>query len=85
LAFLQCLVEVGELFGPGARDTHMDEEVLLDSLSSDATGVTFREHLSKGTLKGHQSILPHGGSTFPAIQLHLLGKELPLQHDGHRV
>jgi hypothetical protein len=43
------------------------EEVLLDSLGSDATGVMFHEHLSKGTLKGRQSILPRGDGTFPTI------------------
>jgi hypothetical protein len=41
--------------------------------------------LSKGTLKGRQSILPCGDGTFPTIQLPLLGKELPLHLDGHRI
>jgi hypothetical protein len=63
----------------------MGEEVLLDNLSSDATGIMFRVHLSKGVLKGYQAILPHGDDTFPAIQLPLLGKELPLQLGGHRI
>jgi hypothetical protein len=58
---------------------------MLDSLVSDVTGVTFRAHLSKGAVKGCQSILPRSNGTFPAIQLPLLGKELPLQHDGHRI
>jgi hypothetical protein len=85
LTFLQCPVEVGELFGPVARDTHLGEGVLLDSLNSDVTCVMFRVHLSKGALKGHQSILPCGNGTFSAIQLPLLGKELPLQLDDHRM
>jgi hypothetical protein len=59
------------------------EEVLLDSLGSDATGITFHVHLSKGTLKGHQSLLPHGDGTFSTIQLPLLGKEVLLQLDDH--
>jgi hypothetical protein len=79
------MVEVGELFGPGARDAHLGEEVLLDNLGSGATDVTFCEHLSKGMLNGRQSILPRGDGTFPAIQLPLLSKELPLELDGHRV
>jgi hypothetical protein len=33
--------EVGELSGPRARDACLGEEVLLDSLSSDVTGITF--------------------------------------------
>jgi hypothetical protein len=78
LAFLQRPVEVDELFRPGARDVHLGEEVLLDSLSSEASDVMFCEHLSKGVLKGHQAILPHSDGTFLAIQLPLLGKELPL-------
>jgi hypothetical protein len=32
--------------------------VLLDNLGSDMAEVTFHEHLSKGVLKSHQSILP---------------------------
>jgi hypothetical protein len=76
--FLQCPIEVDELFGPGARDMRLGEEVLLDSLSSNVTDVTFCEHLSKGTLKGCQSILPRGDGTFLAIQLPLPGKELTL-------
>jgi hypothetical protein len=83
--FLQRPVEVGKLFGPEAGDAHLGKEVLLDSLSSDTTDITFHEHLSKGTLKGRQSILPHGDGTFPAIQVPLPGKELPLQLNGHRV
>jgi hypothetical protein len=58
---------------------------MLDSLSLDATGVTFHVHFSKGALKGRQSILPCDNGTFPAIQLPLSGKELPLQLDGHRI
>jgi hypothetical protein len=46
------------------------------------TGITFRAHLSKGALKGCQSIVPRGDGTFHAIQLPILGKELPLQLDG---
>jgi hypothetical protein len=52
LAFLQRPIEVGELFGPGARDTRLGEEVLLDSLGSDASGIEFHEHLSMVALKG---------------------------------
>jgi hypothetical protein len=85
MAFLQCLVEVGELFGTHSRDARLGEEVLLHSLGSDVTDVTFCEHLSKGALKGRQSVLPRSDVSFPAIQLPLLGKELPLQLDGHRV
>jgi hypothetical protein len=44
-----------------------------------------RAHLSKGTLKGYQPILSRGDGTFPAIQLPLSSKELPLQLDGHRI
>jgi hypothetical protein len=56
---------------------HLGEEVPLDSLGSDVTGVTFHEHLSTGVLKGRQSILPHGDGTLPPIQLPLLGKSCP--------
>jgi hypothetical protein len=83
LAFLQCPVVVGELFGPGARDAHLGEEVMLDSLSSAMTGIMFHAYLSKGMLKSHQSILPHGNGTLLAIQLPLPSKELPLQLDDH--
>jgi hypothetical protein len=58
LAFLQCPIEVNELSGPEARDVRLSKEVMLDSLGSDATGIPFRAHLSKGALKGYQSILP---------------------------
>jgi hypothetical protein len=59
LIFLQRLVEADELFGHGARGVHLvGKEVLLESLGSDATGITFRAHLSKGALKSHQSIFP---------------------------
>jgi hypothetical protein len=34
--------EVSELSGPRARDARLGEEVLLDSLSSDVTGIIFR-------------------------------------------
>jgi hypothetical protein len=44
---------------------------------SDATGFMFCVHLSKGTLKSRQSILPRGDGAFPTIQLPLLGKNLP--------
>jgi hypothetical protein len=57
----------------------------VDSLGSDTIDVMFHEHLSKGVLKGRQYILPRGDGTFPAIQLPLPGKELPLHLDGHRV
>jgi hypothetical protein len=82
---IQCLDEVGELSGHRARDVRLGEDVMLDSVGSDATSVTFHAHLSKGTLKGCQSILPCGDGTFPTIQLPLLGKELPLHLDGHRI
>jgi hypothetical protein len=59
------------------------EEVLLDSLGSDATDITFCEHLSMGALKGCQSVLPHGDATFPSIWLPIPGKELAMQLDGH--
>jgi hypothetical protein len=67
LVFLQCLIEVDELCRPGARDARLGEEVLLDSLGSDAIAIMLRAHLSKGVLKCYQSILPHGDGTFPAI------------------
>jgi hypothetical protein len=57
---------------------------MLDSLSSDATDITFRVHLFEGALKSRQPILPRGDGAFLAIQLPLLSKVLPLQHDGHR-
>jgi hypothetical protein len=63
LAFLQRPVEVGQLFGPRARDMRLGEEVLLDSIGSDVTGVTFHARLFKGVLKGCQSIIPHGDGT----------------------
>jgi hypothetical protein len=85
LAFLQCPVEVGELSRPRAIDARLGKEVLLDSLSSDATGITFSAHLSKGMLKGFQSILSRGNDTFPTIQLPLPGKERPLHLDGHHI
>jgi hypothetical protein len=84
MAFLQCLDEV-ELSGVGARDACLGEEVLLDSLGSDATSITFCVHYSKGMLKGCQSILPRGDDTFTAIQFPLSGKELLLQLDGHNI
>jgi hypothetical protein len=65
--FLQCLVEVGELFGLGARDARLSKEVLLDRLGLDATGIMFHGHLSKGALKSRQSVLPRGDGTFLAI------------------
>jgi hypothetical protein len=40
---------------------------MLDNLGSDVIGVAFHVHLSKGALKGCQSILPHNDDTFPAI------------------
>jgi hypothetical protein len=80
--FLQRLVEADELFGRGARGMRLGKEVLLESLGSDTTGITFRA-LSKGVLKSHQSILPHGDGAFLAIQLPLLGKKLTLQLNGH--
>jgi hypothetical protein len=49
LAFLQCPVEVGVLSRLRARDTCLGEEVLLNSLSSDVSGVMPCAHLSKGT------------------------------------
>jgi hypothetical protein len=61
----------------------LGEEVMLDSLGLDATGIMFREHLTKGALKGCQSVLTRGEGTFSAIQLPLPGKKLPLQLDGH--
>jgi hypothetical protein len=85
LAFLQRPVEANELFGPGARSTHLGKEVLLDTLGSDVTGIPFHAHLSKGALKSCQSILPRGDCAFPTLQLPLLGKKLPLQLDGHRI
>jgi hypothetical protein len=45
LAYLQCPIEVGEMSGPRARDTCQGEEVLLDSLGSDATDITLCVHL----------------------------------------
>jgi hypothetical protein len=85
MTFLQCPAEANELFGPGARSTHLGKEVLPDTLGSDATGIPFHVHLSKGALKSHQSILPRGDCAFPALQLPLLGKKLPLQLDDHRI
>jgi hypothetical protein len=79
------LVEVSELFGPRAVDRHLGEQVLLGSLGSDVIDVKFCEHLPMGALKGRQTILPCGDGTFPAIQLPLPGKELPLQLDDHCV
>jgi hypothetical protein len=78
LMFLQRLIEANELFGHGARGMRLGKEVLLESLSSYVTGITFCAHLSKGALKSHQSILPHGDDAFPAIQLPLPGKKLTL-------
>jgi hypothetical protein len=81
---LQHLVEFGELFGPGAGDTRLGKEALLDSIGSGMTSVMFHAHLSMGVLKGRQSILPCGDATLSAIQLPLLSKELPLQLNDHR-
>jgi hypothetical protein len=67
MVFLQCLIEVVELFGLGTRGARLGKEVLLDNLSSDATGITFHVLLSKGTLKSRQSILPSGDGAFPTI------------------
>jgi hypothetical protein len=53
LAFLQRPIKVNELFGPEARDACLGKEVMLDSLGLNTIGVTFREYLSRGVLKGH--------------------------------
>jgi hypothetical protein len=81
---LQCLVKVSELFGPRTGGACLDKEFLLGSLGSDATGVTFFVHLSKGVCKSCQSILPHGDGAFPAVHLPPSSKELSLQLHGHR-
>jgi hypothetical protein len=78
LMFLQRLVEADELFRHGARGVRLGKEFLLESLSSDVTGITFHVHLSMGVLRSCQSILPHGDSAFPAIEHPLPGKELTL-------
>jgi hypothetical protein len=67
LTFLQRPIEVDELFGPGTRGAHLGEEVQLDNLSSNATGITFCAHISMGVLKIHQPVLPHGDDAFPTI------------------
>jgi hypothetical protein len=59
LPFLQCPVEVDELFRPGTRGAHPSKEVLLDSVGLGMTRITFPVHLPKGTLKSHQSTPPH--------------------------
>jgi hypothetical protein len=76
--FLQRPVEVGEPFGHGTSDARLRREVFLDNLCSNVTDITFRMHLSKGVLKSSQSILPRGDGAFPAVQLPLPGKKLPL-------
>jgi hypothetical protein len=83
MAFLKRLVEVNELFGPGIGGVHLSKEVLLNSLSSDASSVTFHVPLPKGALKSRQPILPHGNGAFPASQLPPLSKELPLHLNNH--
>jgi hypothetical protein len=49
--FLQHPIEADELLGPRTRGAHLDKEVLLYSLGSDAIGTMFRAHLFKGVLK----------------------------------
>jgi hypothetical protein len=80
--FLRRLAKVMELFRLGTRGTHLSKEVLLDNLGLDALGITLCAHLFKGVRESHQSILPHGDGTLPAIQLPLSGMELPLQLNG---
>jgi hypothetical protein len=83
LAFLQHPVEVDELFRPLTRGVGSGKEILLDNLSLDVTGVTFRVHLPKGVFKSCQPIFPCGDGTFPDIKPPLLGKKLNLQLDSH--
>jgi hypothetical protein len=77
-----------ELFRLGTRVARLGKEVPLDSIGLDVLGITFCVCLSKRTHKSHQSVLPRGDGTFPAIQLSLSlslsGMELLLQVDGHR-
>jgi hypothetical protein len=62
-------------------EARLGEEVSLNSV--DLTTITFRTYLSKHMCKGCQPFLPHDDGTFLAVQLPLLGKELPLQLSSH--
>jgi hypothetical protein len=82
MAFLQCPVEVGKLFGAGTGCVRLGKEI---PLGMDTASITFRVHLPKRVCKGIQSFLPCGHDTLPSIQLPLPSKELPLQLNGHCV
>jgi hypothetical protein len=83
--FLLPPAKVDELFGPGTEGTRPGEEVLLDGNSTSATSIMFHAHLTERTRKGHQTFLPRNDGTLSAIQLPLLGKQLFLQLDSHRM
>jgi hypothetical protein len=85
LAFLQHPVEVDELFGSRNRCMHPGKEVLLHSIDSDMTGITFCVRLSNGVLKSHEPILPRGNGSFCAVELLPPSDWLPLQPDVHRI
>jgi hypothetical protein len=51
MAFLQRVVEVDELFGPGARGMRLGKEVLLGSLDLEALGIMLYAHPPRGAFK----------------------------------
>jgi hypothetical protein len=82
---LQHPAKVGKLFGTGTRCVRLGEEVPLDDIGTDTTGIMFHAHLPKRVCKGCQSFLPCDHDTLSAIQLPLPSKELPLQLNSHRM
>jgi hypothetical protein len=83
--FLQCPDVVSEQFRPRARDAHLGEEILLDSIEAERTSITFHACLPKHALKGCQSYLPRGDGALSAIQLPLSSKKMPFQFNSHRM
>jgi hypothetical protein len=77
--FFQRPTKVGELFRLGTGGAHLGEEVLLESIGTGVTSVTFYAHLPMCVRKGRQPFLPCDDGTLSAIQLPLSSKELPLQ------
>jgi hypothetical protein len=75
---LQRLAELGELFRPGTGDTCLGKEVLLDSIGTFMTSITFHAHLPKhghplgyGTSPGHKSFLPCGDGSLSQARSYL--------------
>jgi hypothetical protein len=78
-------VKVGGLLQPGTGGARLGEDVPLNGISTGVTSVMFHVHLPERARKGHQAFLPRDDGTLSTIQLPLLGNELLLQLDGHRM